>query len=59
MVTKCKFTKKSLKSEKNSESKIKKDLKGKVEEVVKVKLNTGILYLYKGIHLRAFFMRTI
>ncbi len=29
------------------------------EEVVKVKLNTGILYLYKGLHRRAVFVRRV
>ncbi len=29
------------------------------EEVVKVKLNTGTLYLYKGLHRRAVFVRRI
>lgn len=32
---------------------------GKEEEVVKVKLNTGTLFLYKGIHRRAVFVRRI
>ena len=31
----------------------------KEEEVVKVKLNTGTLYLYKGLHRRAVFVRRI
>lgn len=37
----------------------KKGAGGKDEEVVKVKLNTGTLYLYKGLHRRAVFVRRV
>jgi hypothetical protein len=37
----------------------KKGTGGKEEEVVKVKLNTGTLYLYKGLHRRAVFVRRV
>jgi hypothetical protein len=36
---------------------MKKGTNGKDEEVVKVKLITGTLYLYKGLHRRAVFVR--
>mmetsp|Transcript_15787 Transcript_15787/g.19252 ORF Transcript_15787/g.19252 Transcript_15787/m.19252 type:complete len:190 (+) Transcript_15787:84-653(+) len=38
---------------------MKKGAGGKEEEVVKVKLNTGTLYLYKGLHRRAIFNRRV
>lgn len=38
---------------------MKKGAGGKEEEVVKVKLNTGTLYLYKGLNRRAVFVRRV
>ena len=46
-----------MKGKKSSQSSSSK--KGKDEEVVKVKLNTGTLYLYKGSHRRAVFVRRL
>ena len=40
-------------------SSTKKGLSDKDEEVVKVKLNTGTLYLYKGVNRRAVFVRRL
>lgn len=37
----------------------KKNAEGNEEEVVKVKLNTGTLYLYKGANRRAVFVRRL
>jgi hypothetical protein len=37
----------------------KKNADGKEEEVVKIKLNTGTLYLYKGANRRAVFVRRL
>ena len=47
------------KSSKSGASTTKKGDAGKEEEVVKVKLNTGTLYLYKGLHRRAVFVRRV
>jgi len=43
----------------NSTTIMRKGPSGKEEEVVKVKLNTGTLYLYKGVNRRAVFVRRI
>lgn len=43
----------------NSTTIIRKGPSGKDEEVVKVKLNTGTLFLYKGVNRRAVFVRRI
>jgi hypothetical protein len=51
-----------VKNKRNSSNNVGSSLKkkaGKEEEVVKVKLNTGTLYLYKGLHRRAVFVRRI
>jgi hypothetical protein len=40
-------------------SNMKKSAGGKDDEVVKVKLVTGTLYLYKGVHRRAVFVRRV
>ena len=50
---------KSHSSSNNSTTIKKKGAGGKDEEVVKVKLNTGTLYLYKGLHRRAVFVRRV
>lgn len=47
------------KGSKSGASTTKKGDAGKEEEVVKVKLNTGTLYLYKGLHRRAVFVRRV
>lgn len=46
-------------SSKNDTTIMKKGVGGKEEEVVKVKLNTGTLYLYKGLNRRAVFVRRL
>ncbi len=51
--------KKLVKGKATKNSSTKKGLGGKEEEVVKVKLNTGTLYLYKGLHRRAVFVRRV
>jgi hypothetical protein len=38
---------------------MKKGASGKDEEVVKIKMNTGILYLYKGLERKAVFVRKV
>jgi len=53
-----KRSEKSVKSAKKSSiQKIKKKSNGKDEDVIKVKLNTGTLYLYRGLNRKAVFIR--
>jgi len=53
-----KRSEKSVKSAKKSSiKKIKKKSSGKDENVLKVKLNTGTLYLYRGLNRKAVFIR--
>ena len=49
-------TKNTSAGKKNSS---KKGIGGKEEEAVKVKLNTGTLYLYRGVNRRAVFVRRV
>ena len=54
-----KKAKRNSSSNNNTTTIMKKGAGGKEEEVVRVKLNTGTLYLYKGFNRRAVFVRRL
>ena len=51
--------KKRIESKHSGTTIMKKGASGKDEEVVKIKMNTGILYLYKGLERKAVFVRKV